>query len=387
MNAVESQIQGRFFPGTVKGFFRSRPNRFIVDCLIGKKPVRAYLPNPGRLWELFFPGSILYLIKHDAGYQGSTDYTVVAVERDGIPIMLHTHVNNLVAAQLIEENRIPGLEGAKIVRPEFTIGTSRFDFLLKKEDSPVVVEVKSCTLLGNSIAMFPDAITRRGTKHLLELADLAKGGTKTAVIFLIHWPKARWFMPEYHTDLEFSRTLLSVKNSVMIRAVSVEWEEGLLRGNTRELSIPWRLIAREAHDSGSYLIILRLKNARRCLIGGLGEVRFKKGYYLYVGSSRTNLTQRIARHRRLIKRHHWHIDYLRSVAEFYAALPVRASVNLECDIARALNRIADWNVKGFGSSDCVCESHLVGMAEDPLHARHFIDLLQYFRIDRLEKYL
>jgi sugar fermentation stimulation protein A len=387
MDSVESKIQGMFFTETVKGFFRSRPNRFIVDCLIGKKRVQAYLPNPGRLWELFFPGSVLYLVKHDAGYQSSTDYTVVAVERDGIPIMLHTHVNNLVAAQLIEENRVPGLEDAKIVRPEFTVGNSRFDFLLKKGNDPIVVEVKSCTLVGNSIAMFPDAITKRGTKHLLELANLAKEGVKTAVVFLIHWPKARWFMPEYHTDLEFTRTLLSVKNRVMIRAVSVEWEEGLLRGDTRELTIPWRLIAREAHDGGSYLIILHLKNARRFLIGGLGEVGFKKGYYLYVGSSRTNLAQRIARHRRLIKRHHWHIDYLRSAAEFYAALPVRASVNLECDIARALNRIADWNVEGFGSSDCVCESRLFGMAEDPLHTRHFIDLLQYFRIDRLEKYL
>jgi len=387
MDAVKSQIQGRFFPRTVKGFFRSRPNRFIVKCSIGKKSVRAYLPNPGRLWELFFPESVLYLVEHNAGYQGSTDYTVVAIERDGIPIMLHTHMNNLVAAQLIEENRIPGLEGAVIMKSEFTIGNSRFDFLLQKEHNLIVLEVKSCTLVGNSIAMFPDAITRRGTKHLLELANLSKEGMKTAVIFLVHWPKAHWFMPEYHTDLEFSRTLLSVKNSVMIRAVSVEWEEGLLRGNTRELSIPWRLIAQEAHDSGSYLIILRLKNDRRWLVGGLGEVRFKKGYYLYVGSARTNLSQRIERHRRLIKRHHWHIDYLRSAAEFHAALPVRASENLECDIARALIRIADWNVKGFGSSDCACESHLFGMAEDPLHTRHFIDLLRYFRIDRLEKYL
>ena len=69
---------------------------------------------------MFLPGSVLYLVEHKIGYQGS----VVCVERDGTPIMLHAYVNNLVAAQLIEENRIPGLEGAEIERPEFTSGNS-----------------------------------------------------------------------------------------------------------------------------------------------------------------------------------------------------------------------------------------------------------------------
>ncbi len=77
-----------------------------------ERKVRAYLPNPGRLWELFFPGTILYLVQHPPSYEGSTDFIVVAVEHDGRPIMLHTHVNNLVARRLIEEGRVPGLEGA-----------------------------------------------------------------------------------------------------------------------------------------------------------------------------------------------------------------------------------------------------------------------------------
>jgi sugar fermentation stimulation protein A len=387
MSPLEPQIRKIFFPTAVKGTFRSRPNRFIVECSLGGKSVRAYLPNPGRLWELFFPGSILYLVKHKAGYKGKMAYTVVGVERKGIPIMLHTHVNNLVAAQLIKENRIPGLEDSEIVRSEVTIGNSRFDFLLKKEKEPIVVEVKSCTLVGNSIAMFPDAVTKRGTKHLRELADISKGGMKTAVIFLVQYPNVLWFMPDYHTDLDFSQTLALVKDRVMIRAVSVEWKEWLLHGDTKELSIPWHLIYQEAQDSGCYIIILRLKNDSRILIGRLGEVRFKRGYYLYVGSARSNLSQRIERHKRLIKRHHWNIDELRSAAEFHAALPIRASENLECEISGALSRIAVWNVKGFGSSDCDCESHLLWMAEDPLKTRPFINLLHYFRIDRLGKYL
>jgi sugar fermentation stimulation protein A len=119
----------------------------------------------------------------------------------------------------------------------------------------------------------------------------------------------------------------------------------------------------------------------------MGEVRFQQGYYLYVGSARVNLTGRIERHRRMSKKHRWHIDYLRAAADFHAALPIRASADLECDVASALKNIADWNIPGFGSPDCTCESHLLGMAEDPVHTRTFIRLLQYFRMDRLEKLL
>ncbi len=121
-----------FFPKTVKGIYKDRPNRFIVECIVYNRPTRAYLPNPGRLWELFFPGVVLYLVRHDASYEGSTDYTVVAVERDGLPIMLHTHVNNLVARQLIEQGRITGLENSSVIKPEVAIGNSRFDFLLSQ---------------------------------------------------------------------------------------------------------------------------------------------------------------------------------------------------------------------------------------------------------------
>ena len=379
--------KGEFFRKTIKGVFVRRPNRFIVECAVKSLIVRAYLPNPGRLWELFFPGSVLYLVRHDASYEGSTDCIVVGVERDGMLIMLHTHVNNLVARQLIEGGNIPGLENAQVVKPEITIGHSRFDFLLQQNGKEVVVEVKSCTLVGSRIAMFPDAVTARGTKHLVELSGLAAQGKKAAVVFLVHWPRAEFFMPEHHTDLEFSRTLLAVKDRVLVKAVSVEWTSALTLGRTRDLIIPWQVVEQEAQDSGSYIIILYLPRDRKLYIGGLGKVEFRKGYYLYVGSAKIGLSKRIERHRRLVKKLHWHIDYLRAATEFHAALPVRASDDLECQIATALGDIAEWNVPGFGSSDCSCESHLFRMSEDPVHSRPFIEVLQYFRIDRLEKYL
>jgi sugar fermentation stimulation protein A len=388
MNSLSVETSANFFNDVQKGFFLGRPNRFIVECTVDDRPVRAYLPNPGRLWELLFPGSVLYLVKHDASHAGSTDYMVVAVEREGLPIMLHTHVNNLVARQLIEQGKILGLEGSAIVRPEVTIGNSRFDFLIRNKGKDIVVEVKSCTLVGQRIAMFPDALTARGTRHVQELAELSQAGTKTAVIFIVHWPRAEYFMPEHHTDLEFSRTLLAVKDDVMVRALSVEWNKDLTLGDrVRDLKIPWDIVEKEALDRGSYIVILRLNRDRRFSIGGLGNVRLRKGYYLYVGSAKANLGKRIERHQRLRKNLFWHVDYLRAAADFHAALPVRASEDLECDIAATLRKIADWDVPGFGSSDCDCESHLFGMSEEPVHAPEFIKMLQYFRMDRLEKFL
>jgi len=378
----------KLFRNIIPAPFKARPNRFIVECMRSGRSVMAYLPNPGKLRELLLPGRKLYLVKQPVVPGRKITYMAVAVERDGSPILLHTHQNNSVARHLIEHNRVPGLDGAVVVKAEHTIGNSRFDFLLRKGGRDLVLEVKSCTLFGRRIAMFPDAITERGRKHLLELASLSRQGMDTAVLFLVHTPTPGYFMPDYHTDLEFSRSLLSVKDDVMVKAVSVEWKKGLILGSrVRELVIPWDLIEREAHDSGCYIVLMRLTRDTKLKIGSLGMVRFRKGFYLYTGSAKNNLTQRIARHRSRRKKLFWHIDYLREHAEFCAALPVRASADLECELADVLQGIASWDIPGFGSSDCSCGSHLFGMVEDPLHVPPFIEMLQYFRIDRLEREL
>jgi sugar fermentation stimulation protein A len=377
----------RLFQKIEKSFFKARLNRFVVACIVQNKTVRAYLPNPGRLWELLLPGRILYLVQQSAP-SVTIRYMVVAVEKNGSPILLHTHLNNVVARHLIEHNRVPGLEGSVIVRPEVKMGKSRFDFLLNKGGQEIVLEVKSCTLFSGRIAMFPDAVTLRGKRHLIELASLSGKKRKAAVLFIVHSPRIDYFLPEYHTDLEFSRALLSVSDTVMVKAVSARWNKDLRLGSkTRDLFIPWGLIRKESHDSGSYIVILRVKRNRKIFTGSLGEVRFRKGYYMYVGSARRNLSKRIARHQRRRKNMFWHIDYLRAYADFHTSLPVRASVALECEMAEAIEKISQWNIPGFGSSDCTCKSHLFGMSDDPVRSPSFIDTLMYFRIDRLERAL
>lgn len=377
----------KFFETPVKGIFESRPNRFVVKCAVEGERVEAYLPNPGRLRELLLPGSLLYLV-HQKSLAHRYGYMCVAVEKGGAPVMLHTHVNNLVARHLIERDRVPGLEGAEIIRPEVTIGRSRFDFLLRQGRNEVVLEVKSCTLFSGETAMFPDAVTVRGRKHLEELALLVSKRRKCAVLFIVHSPGVRYFMPEYHTDPEFSEALLSASSTVMVKALSVSWRKDLSLGKkARELAIPWGVVRNEAHDSGSYIVVLRLKKDEKISVGNLGEIRFQKGYYLYAGSAKRNLARRIARHQKRRKNLFWHIDYLRQYADHCVSLPVRASAGLECEIAEALSRIAQWKIRGFGSSDCRCHSHLFGVTDDPASSPEFINLLLHFRINRLESLL
>jgi sugar fermentation stimulation protein A len=378
----------KFFGPTEKALFISRPNRFVLTCKLKGKTINAFLPNPGRLSELLLPDTPIYL-EETSNPKRSLYYTAVALEREGFRIVLHTHKTNEVARYLIESGLLPGLSDHEVIRREITRGNSRFDFLLGKGGQEMLLEVKSCTLFSKKVAMFPDAVTARGKKHLEELIRLSADGTSCAVLFLVHWPKAQVFLPDFHTDLEFARTMKDAKEKVRFFPVSVEWGEDLsiVSGRTKVLPVLWEALEREAQDRGSYLILYHLPRKQLIQIGGLGKVAFKQGYYIYVGSAMKSLSNRVERHRRIRKKLHWHIDYLSGLAKVQAALPVRSEDDLECDLASAISGISEWSVPGFGCSDCSCPSHLFGFSKDPMSMRKFHDILQYYRMDRLlEKY-
>jgi len=227
-------------------------------------------------------------------------------------------------------------------------------------------------------------VTARGARHVRELAELSRHGTRTAVLFVVQWPEAELFLPDYHTDPGFARALLDARDDVAVVALAIGWTPALaLRPGARALEIPWPLVEREAQDRGSYLLLLELGETEEIETGGLGRVRYPRGFYVYVGSAMANLTARIERHRRRRKRFHWHVDHLRDRATFVDALPIRAADRLECELAAAVRELAGWSVAGFGSSDCDCASHLFGFAVDPRRTAPFQALLQRFRMDRL----
>jgi sugar fermentation stimulation protein A len=371
----------------IKARFVSRPNRFLVHCETGKKKkIRAFLPNPGRLWELLLPGAALY-VRRDGGMEGrlsrrKTQHTVLAVERDGRPIFLHTHETNGVAQHLLENELIPPLSGSRIVRAEVRVGRSRFDFLLSHKGEEVYLEVKSCTLFGNRVAMFPDAVTTRGKRHILELAEMSRKGIRTSVLFIVHHPNVEWFMPDYHTDLDFSTAMLQCKRNIQFIPAAVSWNKDLSLDISRIkiLKIPWHYLKREVKDRGSYLLLIRLHRKSALKAGSLPKSVFPAGYYLYVGSAMSGLSSRLARHRRQHKKIHWHIDYLTARASEVLPIPIRSSDRQECEIADALSSIMQLGPRQFGSSDCGCTTHLFFSATNPLGSKEFHQLLQNFRM-------
>ncbi len=116
-------------------------------------------------------------------------------------------------------------------------------------------------------------------------------------------------------------------------------------------------------------------------MGKLGTILFKKGFYVYAG----RYGQPFKTHRETQKAEKnlsLAIDFLRDSADFTSALAIRSSDRLECEIADSLSKIAQWSVRGFGSSDCTCGTHLFGFTNNPINLPSFQKLLQYFRMDR-----
>jgi len=369
--------------GIETAIFQERLNRFVIRCRLGARRVRCYLPNPGRLWELLLPGAEILLEPAPPSSSG-LPYRAVAVRKEGHPVMIDTHRANDLARLLIAKGMVPGLEGAMVVRREVKVGGSRLDFLLQKGRERILLEVKSCTLYTQTASLFPDAVTARARRQVEELVRWSRGGGRSVLLFLIYWPRAQFFLPEYHTDLEFARAILDARPDLEILPLALDLREDLTPGlESRLLRIPWEMVEREARDRGGYMVLLRLKEEVRIGVGRLGTVSFPAGHYLYVGSAEAHLSRRIERHRRRRKRLFWHLDYFRQVADFRLALPFRTAERVECHLARAVEQIADWAIPGFGTSDCACSSHLLGMKGDPLQRAEFIALLQYFRVDRM----
>jgi sugar fermentation stimulation protein A len=121
-------------------------------------------------------------------------------------------------------------------------------------------------------------------------------------------------------------------------------------------------------------------------VGSLGTIAFKQGWYVYAGSARKNLSQRINRHlRKVRKQRHWHVDYLTPCAGKLKALPILSYRNLECDLAADLEELGGKPVPGFGCSDCHCGSHLYYFAKAPMGNRDFVAmLLRYRHVDGLK---
>ena len=206
----------------VRGIFQERPNRFSATVKIKDRVLPTFLPNPGRMHELLIPGTEVFLRKA-AKENRKTSYDLIGVMHNGQRVSLDSRVPNKLVLEALKNKDIQELSEYNMIKPEFSYGHSRLDFLLTNEHERCLLEVKSSTLVKGKIAMFPDAVTERGRRHVNELAAAKKEGYRACVIFLVQRTDAHSFTPCDETDPEFGKALRkAVKEGVEAYAYTTE---------------------------------------------------------------------------------------------------------------------------------------------------------------------
>lgn len=194
--------------------FVERPNRFLVRVGLDEGPeegdvVEAHLPDPGRLEELLLPDAAMWL-RPATGSTRRTRWTAVLVERpDGEGLVsLDTSLPNRLAATALLAGAVEELADWTVERAEWAHEGSRFDFLMARGEERLVVEVKSVTLVEDRTALFPDAVTARGARHVRELTALARRpGWHAAVLFILQRPDADRIVAARSIDPVFADAL------------------------------------------------------------------------------------------------------------------------------------------------------------------------------------
>lgn len=190
----------------VTGVFRSRPNRFVAMCEVEGQTYRCHVKNTGRCRELLIPGVQVYL-QDRRGEGGSTDFSLIAVKKGDQIVNIDSQAPNAVVKEALLSGSLvlPGYEDPDFVRGEYTFGDSRLDFYIEKDGRKGLVEVKGVTLEVEGAALFPDAPTQRGIKHLNELAKAE--GYDRFVIFVIQMKGVALFSPNNATHPQFGQSL------------------------------------------------------------------------------------------------------------------------------------------------------------------------------------
>jgi len=200
----------RFDEPLIAAEFISRPNRFLGKVRIDGRQTECFIPNPGRMGELLRPNAVVYLTPRSHENR-KTAYDLSLVDLDGTLISVDSRVPNKVASEAIEEGKIPEFSGLEVEKAEYTYNDSRLDFLLKGMGTQLLLEVKSCTLVRGRTALFPDAPTKRGSRHLRTLMGGMSYG-RAAILFIIQRPDAESFKPNEATDPTFAETLRDASN-------------------------------------------------------------------------------------------------------------------------------------------------------------------------------
>ena len=209
--------------------FIRRPNRFQGYVKFNGEEIMAHVPNTGRCREILTPGSTV-LLREELNPTRKTLYDLIAGYKDNKLINIDSQIPNKVVDEALRNQKIHSLVKYNIIQREKTFGNSRFDFKLSNDmGEEYYLEVKGVTLEEGGKAMFPDAPTDRGRKHLLELIEAKRMGLGAGVIFLMQMNNIDNFSPHDDMDRAFGESLrLAYKNGVDIFAYECEVGENFI---------------------------------------------------------------------------------------------------------------------------------------------------------------
>lgn len=200
----------------IEGVFLERPNRFIARVMAEGREVTAHVKNTGRCRELLIPGVCVYLEKNDNPLR-KTAYSLIAVKKGERLVNMDSQAPNTVAWEYIYQGHL--IPDVTLLKREQCYGQSRFDLYYETCGKKGFIEVKGVTLENQGVALFPDAPTKRGEKHVYELEKAVLDGYEAGIIFIVQMEGIRYFTPNIQTHPQFAHALCKVReNGVFIRA-------------------------------------------------------------------------------------------------------------------------------------------------------------------------
>ena len=203
-----------FTKSLVKGKLIKRYKRFFTDVKLNKEVVTAHCPNTGSMMGLLEEGNEVYLLKNDDPKR-KLKYGLEIIKSRNNLVGVNTHMANKIAHHGLKNNLIKELKNCENIKPEvFFNKETRFDFLIEKNNQKIFMEVKNVTLFRNkNTAEFPDAITSRGSKHLLTLIDAIRKGYKCYLLFLVQIENMEYFRIAKDIDSEYYNNYLIAKKA------------------------------------------------------------------------------------------------------------------------------------------------------------------------------
>ena len=203
-----------FTKSLVKGKLIKRYKRFFADVKLDKEVVTAHCPNTGSMKGLLDEENDVYLLPNNDPKR-KLKYGLEIIKTRKNLVGVNTHMANRIAQHALENNLIKELKNSDFIKPEvFFNKETRFDFLIEKNKQKSFVEVKNVTLFrNNDTAEFPDAVTSRGTKHLLTLIDAIKKGYKSYLLFLVQIQNMEKFKIAKDIDKEYYNNYLIAKKA------------------------------------------------------------------------------------------------------------------------------------------------------------------------------